>query len=204
MERSRKCKIDGSHCAAMDAIDATEAFSRVHGLDEMSALHLRLLAEELLGLVGGLTEIMDGNYVIEKEGSDYRLTLSVVVQPIGAEAKRRLMNTSSVKKNLLYLGFSGKLRRIADWYARGTQDTAILAHTNDCFLENGLVHYTNYGSKEAQTDWFMSSLMEAVKLEEKARNWDELEHSVLAQLADDVQIGMRYQSVVITVYKKLK
>ena len=51
--------------------------------------------------------------------------------------------------------------------------------------------------------WSLNRYRSAVKEgKAPAENWDELEKSVIARLADDVQIGISGQNVEMVIYKK--
>ena len=69
MTSSAICPVDGSREATAAALREAEQFAEATGLTGKPALHLRLLAEELLGVVNGVTEVRDGSFVIElKDG----------------------------------------------------------------------------------------------------------------------------------------
>lgn len=204
MKTLKKCPIDGSDAATALALDYADDFAWQYEMTGRNAMHLRLMAEELLGVVNGLTEVLDGSFSIEREGNEVRMKLSAQVHPTGEVAEHRLLHSSFSKENVLYKGFTGKLRKVADWYARGNNDTVIAGKgndTSDLFVTGGFADYGDFTNTQTSQDWLLSRVRKNAELEEKAKNWDELEWSVLARLADDVRVGLRFGEVEITVYK---
>ena len=69
--------------AALAQADKMAAFK---GLSGKSALHLRLLAEEMMGMMRSLTGEQEGQFWIEDSDGVYRLHLRVVTRQAGAAA----------------------------------------------------------------------------------------------------------------------
>lgn len=188
MTFSGKCPIDGSRAATSAALWEAERFAEGTGLTGKPILHLRLLTEELLGVVNGLAEVRDGSFVIELEGDEYRLQLSAQTFPIGETAERKLLDASSSGENDLHQGVAGKLRMVVDWYTKGAD------RSNRGAVAGGF-------SDDPTEEWSLVRLRNQRAREKKAQKWDELETSVLTHLADDVRVGLRRDKVVITVHK---
>lgn len=189
MTSSVNCPIDGSWEATMAALREADRFAKETGLTDKQALQLRLLAEELLGVVNGAAKVRDGSFVMEWEDGEYRLCLSARTFPIGEVAERKLLDASSSGENDLHQGVAGKLRMVADWYAKGSDRSA-------CQNVGGSF------SDEASDEWSLARLRNQKAREKKAQKWDALETSILNHLADDVRVGLRREKVTITVLKK--
>ena len=58
--------------AALEQVDKVIAYK---GLSGKNALHLRLLAEEMMGLMRSVTGAREGQFWIEEEDQEYRLHL---------------------------------------------------------------------------------------------------------------------------------
>ncbi len=188
MTSSAICPVDGSREATAAALREAERFAETTGLTGKSALHLRLLAEELLGVVNGVTEVRDGTFVIDLKDGEYRLLLSAQTFPMGEAAERKLLDASSSGENDLHQGVAGKLRMVADWYAKGAD------RSNRGAVAGGF-------SDDPSEEWSLVRLRNQRSREKKAQKWDELETSVLNHLADDVRVGLRRDKVTITVHK---
>ena len=189
MTSSVNCPIDGSWEATMAALQEADRFAKETGLTDKQALQFRLLAEELLGVVNGAAKVRDGSFVMEWEDGAYRLCLSARTFPIGEVAQRKLLDASSSGENDLHQGLAGKLRMVADWYAKGGDRSA-------CQNVGGGF------SEEASDEWSLARLRNQQAREKKAQKWDALETSILNHLADDVRVGLRREKVSITVLKK--
>ena len=115
MKSSAICPVDGSRDATAAALREADKFAKETGLTSKQSLHLRLLAEELLGVVNGVTEVRDGSFTIELRDGEYRLQLSAKTFPVGERAQKKLLDASSTGENILYQGVAGKVRMVADW-----------------------------------------------------------------------------------------
>ena len=166
MTSSAICPVDGSREATAAALREAERFAEATGLTGKPALHLRLLAEELLGVVNGVTEVRDGTFVIELKDGEYRLLLSAQTFPMGEAAERKLLDASSSGENDLHQGVAGKLRMVADWYAKGAD------RSNRGTVAGGF-------SDDPSEEWSLVRLRNQRSREKKAQKWDELETSVL-------------------------
>ncbi len=173
-----------------DAVMAqAEKAAAYRELPARSALHLRLLAEEMMGLMRAVSDDVEGVFWIESEGEHFELHLDVKTQMDGTRRKR-LLSSSTSGKNEANRGFTGKLRAFFEtmeerpWYVTVPLD-----------------------SMDTDMIWTMSTyqqmLQQSVLLQEDgaAEAWDELEKSVLAHLADDIRIGIRGNNVEMTVLK---
>ncbi|MBR2490157.1 MAG: hypothetical protein IKB65_01585 [Ruminiclostridium sp.] len=189
MKSSAICPFDGSLEATAAVLQEADRFAEETGLTGKQSLQLRLLTEELLGMVNGVTKVRDGSFAIELKDGEYRLLLSAETFPVGERAQKRLLDTSSTGENILYQGVAGKVRMVVDWYRQGGDpagrgDSFAGGFHDESFEEWSLVRMRNYAARER-----------------KAAKWDKLEKSVLEHLADDVRVGLRRDKVVITVHK---
>jgi len=186
---SGNCVIDGSRETIMAALQEADRFAKETGLTDKQALQFRLLAEELLGVVNGAAKVRDGSFVMEWEDGAYRLCLSARTFPIGEVAQRKLLDASSSGENDLHQGLAGKLRMVADWYAKGGN-------------RSGHGDVGGGFSDDPSEEWSLARLRNQQAREKKAQKWDALETSILNHLADDVRVGLRREKVSITVLKK--
>ena len=192
MSTSAICPIDGSRGATSAALREADRFAKETGLTGKQALHLRLLTEELLGVLNGVTEVKDGSFVIEQENEEYRLRLSARTFPVGETAQQRLLGASSSGENAFYQGVVGKLRMVADWYSKGARQA-----DQDVYVGAGFASHI-------PEEWSLVRMRNRLAREKKAAQWDELEASILLRLADDVRIGLRSERIAITVFKTFK
>jgi hypothetical protein len=181
-----------------EALDLTEAAAAYEGLSEKDGLHLRLLTEEMLGMLRALTGETDAVFWIEDRGKEFRLHMKTetLMNPVKREA---LLFAATSGRNQAARGIMGKLRDIFEEAMDARGDDPAEGFYEDWRFDAGVsaggnVPPLSYGG------WSLNqyrSHLERTRLEE----WDELERSVVANLADEVQIFIRGGTVEMVIYK---
>ena len=169
------------------------------GLSATDALHLRLLAEEALGLMRSITGEPDGFFWIEDRDDEYELHLQVQAA-LSEDRRARLLSVSSSGKNESAKGLMGRLRAFFDWDS--DEDTAACS---SLFLPDMLE------SSSPMLDWEWSmkryeSILSSRIVQDAPgaqEAWDELEKSVVKNVADDVRVYIRSGTVELVILKKL-
>jgi hypothetical protein len=184
-------------------LEETERAAAYRGLEPKQALRLRLLAEEMTGMLKTLVGDERFRYWIESEGRAFSLHLET--QTIVTRALREaLLKASSSGKNAAAKGFMGRIR---DIFTRmcDTTDSDTLA------VEYGY-SYVDVAGFDASMDmspnamlygWSLREYRSAVEAhrDEEADKWDELERSITAKLADEVKIFIRGNTVEMVIEK---
>lgn len=180
-----------------EALTQTETIAKVKGLSEEDQLRLRLLTEEMMGMLQGLTGEIDAEFFIEEENNNYVLHLSTDTE-MYAEKRRRLVEATTTKRDAAATGISGKLRSLfASMLEPKNAETPSVASLSSL----GVFAPSSSGSGAPM--WTLSEYRDQVqKAENAAEAWDELEKSVVASLADDISIGIRGKCVEMTIHKK--
>lgn len=201
--KSQVCELNGEANEIPAALVETDAFAARCGLTGKTALHLRLLAEELLGMVHGVLDVQNGEFWIESEGRRFCLNLTAHA-PVGEQARARLIGASSDGKDAFHRGVTGKIRQALEWLSGEDAEAAgyySIAPYLDITSEEPNIMLGMVTLPQA-TEWSLQSYRDTVKREKKAEAWDELERSVLSQLSDDIRVGVRTGQVSITVYRE--
>ena len=182
------------------ALGQAEKVAAYKGLSEKDALQLRLLTEEMLGLMRAVTGETEGKFWIEDEDGMYRLHLQVKTR-LNSEERQQLLSVSSTGKNESAKGLMGRLADFFDW---GSDDD-LAAYSSPLLMPDAL----EYSSSPA-LDWewsmmrYENALSARISQDEAAREaWDELEKSVVRHVADDVRVSIRNGVAEITILKKL-
>ena len=169
-------------------------------LSPKSALHLRLLTEEMMGIIRSITGETEGEFWIEDNDDVFQLHLRVNTT-MDSEKRERLLSTSSSGKNESARGFMGRLRNFFDVEA----DADVAASAGPLFS----AMYSDSSTGSA-LDYEWSLLRYQEQLNSRGENdpiareaWDELEKSVVAHVADDVKISIRGRTVEMTIVKKM-
>ena len=172
-----------------------------NGLDKKSTLRLRLLAEEMICMLPQLLIYGKGRFWIENKGSSYELHLSVTPYDMNASDRDKILSVSKSGKNAAVKGIIGKICASVEIML---ENKAKLAVTDP---------YGFYAMGAASIDpitdemaWSLMNYINAFDSEEEKQNrseaWDELEKSIIANLADDVVVGVLNGKVDIVVKKK--
>ena len=187
----------GNMEAVLRQVDAVSAYK---GLSPKSALHLRLLTEEMMGTIRSITGETEGDFWIEDNDDVYQLHFRVETT-MDSEKRERLLSTSSSGKNESARGFMGRLRNFFDIEA----DADVAASAGPLF--SAMYADSSTGSA-LDYEWSMLRYQEQLNIRREgdpiAREaWDELEKSVVAHVADDVKVSIRGRTVEMTIIKKM-
>ena len=185
-------------------LEETERAAAYRGLEPKQALRLRLLAEEMTGMLKTLVGDERFRYWIESEGRVFSLHLET--QTIVTRALREaLLKASSSGKNAAAKGFMGRLREILTTMSESYVPAAV--------AEMGYGYsYVDVIDFDASMDmspnamlygWSLRAYRDAVteNKEKEPEKWDELEKSITAKLADDVKIFIRRNNVEMVIEK---
>ncbi len=166
-------------------------------LSHKQTLQLRLLSEELIGMMHGIL----GGYVCEfylsSEGKDIEIHLNARADfDISAQEKQKLIAASSKGENLAYKGFMGKIRKLLECSVFGGESSLAAA---------GNITFTgiDYDTYMMPDEWSLQRYIQALEQSkaESPREWDELERSIVAKLADDVTVGVHADIANVVIYK---
>lgn len=189
--KSLICPIEGYSWDVERALNEVDGFSRYQGLGARQSENLRLIGEELLGMVGGLLEVQDGRFWIEKDEDDYTVNLAARTI-VGARAKEILDSTS---KNKEYKGFRGLVKKALDQMESMVRDSGAdygMADVDAALAGTAVI-------SEEELLWSLARYSESVERDEKASAWDELELPVLKKFSKDIIISYRNDRVDIKV-----
>ena len=191
-----------SHGARMGAaLEQADKVAAYKGLSMKDALHLRLLTEEMMGLMRSITGEREGIFWIEDEDGEYRLHLQVRTL-LNSEEREQLLAVSSTGKNESAKGLMGRIRDFFDWGS----DEDLATYTSPLLLPDAF-EYTS--SPSLDWEWSMARYENALstQIEQGDQNvreaWDELEKSVVSHVADEVKVSIRSGTVEMIIYKKL-
>ena len=173
-------------------LETADRVAGYYSLPEKSAMYLRLLTEEMMGMVRAIAGEVTGEFWIESEdGKEFALHLKVW-KKMDQKAREQLIAASTTGTNEAHRGFMGKIRA----FFEPLDDMPLLLEM---------------GSGEVRTDltWSMKAYQE--QLEEDVRQnksgakeaWDALERSVVAHVADEVKVRIDGYDVEMTAYKKV-
>ena len=200
--RSDIVKLSGTKADTLEALKEAEGVAGYFQLPRKEAIRLRLLAEELMGMVTALTGTRTAEFWIEndeeKEQDVLRLHLKTETN-MNTELRKSLLSASTSGKNAAAQGFSGKLR---DLFARAVEpeDKYVAEYYAAGWVYNE-AEGPDFGVATANV-WSFNRYRDSLPAEEKESR-DELEKSIIANLADEVKVSIKGGSVEMIVYKKI-
>ena len=165
------------------------------------ALHLRLLTEEMAGMMKSITGATDGCFWIDEENNEYSLHLQVQTR-LSSDKREKLLAASTTGKNESARGLMGRLRDFFDW---GT-DEDFEAFSSPLLLPDMLEQST---SPTLDWEWSMARYERALYTRVEQNDfsakeaWDELEQSVVKNVADDWKVAIRSGCVEMIIIKKI-
>ena len=164
---------------ALRQADLAAAYKQLSG---KQALQLRLLSEEALGMMRSITGEASGQFWIDAEKGAFQIHLSVETD-MSREKRQELLSASTSGKNEAAKGLMGKIRDLFDRVFEG--DTPIF----DSPLMLGVAPQM-FESFTWSLDAYREQLR-AKRSEQGDEAWDELEKSVVANVADDVRVSIQ-------------
>ena len=185
--------------SAAEALELTERIAESIGLKGKDMMRLRLLAEEMLSMVQAIAGDVSADFWIEHRDKD--CTLHLAAKSMLDYGKRQeFLSVSSTGKNAARVGIMEKIRGIFEAGLWGMEESfALQSEYGAGMIGYGALGADDAGMSGAIYSWSMQKYKSDVQ--EDADAWDELEKSIIANIADEVSVGVRRDGVELTVRK---
>lgn len=188
------------------ALILAENFARTVELSTRNSIHLRLLTEEVLGMVHAITGEFKAVFWLEGDAKECRILLKADTL-MDSTKRKELISASSSGKNEAAKGIMGKIRELVEVGMENFDEMGQLQMQYGVNpMAYGNMGLDNDAMSQAMLIWslkrYRESLSEESSEEYYEEAWDELEKSVVANLADDVRVGIRNDKLNLTVIKK--
>ena len=169
-----------------EALRHTEKAAVYKELSPKDSLHLRLLTEEMMGLMRAVTGDVEGSFWIEDEKGAFEVHLKAQTATNFLQ-QEQLLSASTKGRNEAHRGLMGKIRS----FFEPIEGAPML----DLSPDGGYM----------ETSWSLSAYEEKLRREaretrEAMEAWDELEKSVIAHVADEVKVSIRGRDVELIAY----
>ena len=175
-----------------------EKVAEYSGLTHKQGLQLRLLCEEIDGMLPNLIDDFEGELWITYEEGVCKVNVSIKIPEFNTDKKEELIGIAKNKKNAAAVGIVGKIRSaIENFFLNSDSMGALDMSIGACYLPAGYGDVVDYSYL-----WSLEQYRFTVNKEEKTEDWDELEKSVIASVADDVIVGVKGSRADITIVKK--
>lgn len=196
--KSNVCKIENGTRDLEAILKESERVAEYNGLSHKQALQLRLLCEEIDGMLPNIVDDFEGELWIDFEDGVCKVNVSVQFPEVNADKKAELISIAKDQKNAAAVGIVGKIRNaIENFLLDEDMMTAVTISTRPYSLATGYSDGVDYDYL-----WRLEEYRNSVKKEEQVEAWDELEKSVIASVADDVIVGVRGKRAEIVITKK--
>ncbi len=187
----------------IDSINVlAEKAAAYSGLDEKQRLKLMLLCEELVEMLPNLLLYGKGEFWIETNGSSFEIHSVVEADDLLSSMDREdILKISSTGKNAAAVGIMNKIKIAAEVMLANYALTSGVS--GDVTYDAPPLDFIEMGAYQDPVgysdEWSLLAYKKKAKTE--AAKWDELERSIIANLADDVTVGIIGGKVEITIKK---
>ena len=188
------------------ALELTERTGAYCGLDAKATLRLRLLSEELIELIRSMGKDIHGDFWLETNDNNIEIHLKTLMD-MDLQTKKELLSVSTSGKNEAAKGIIGKIREmIASVTLPDDPETGAMAKQALGLMALGSQMGSYYGGAYS---WSLSSYTASI---EKAYGSDinandakdELEKSIVANLADEIKVNIVESDVEVIIFKSFK
>ena len=184
-----------------EALKEVDKVADYKGLSHKNALHLRLLTEEMMGLMRSITGETEGRFWIEDQDNVYELHLQTTTRMTTLK-REKLLSAATSGKNESAKGFMGHVR---DFFDRGADED--IASMGSPLLMAGA--FEKSSTPALDWEWSMTRYQDELRPNIQRQDaaalaaWDELEKSVVARVADDVKVSIKGRTAEVTIVKKI-
>lgn len=196
--KSNVCKIDKGLKNLTGILKECEKVAIYNELNHKQALHLRLLCEELDGMLPKIIDDFKGDIWFEFEEKVCKINIAIEFAEFSAAKKKELINVAKNKKNAAVTGIVSKIRSALEDFFLTEENFLVYESTPGIYnMATGYSEVLDYSYF-----WSLDQYRNNVKkTKEQAAN-DELEKSIVASLADDVIVGVKGKKANIIIVKK--
>ena len=195
--KSDICKLSSSKESLVALLAETEKAATYSNLGKKEAGRLRLLAEELVGMLPELLKFSDGEFWVGCNGKNFELhTVLNPKESLTDERREKLLSISSSGRNAAAVGIMAKIKLAVEFMMIDYEKNATELPLDYGFYHDGLGNVSYFSANS----WSLVTYR-AKANSEKGEKWDELEKSIIANVADDVLVGIQGKKVEIIVKK---
>ncbi len=195
--------IDNNGIGADFALTEVERFAGDAELSPKGRIHIRLLTEELLGMVRTIGGEFESKFWVEGNSSCTEIHLSAKMK-MSLQKREELLKVSTSGKNAAYSGVMDRIKEEMEIYLLSLEEGAEDSVGVDYGVDDLIGFDSKYEYKTPQ-DWKLSEYKGSVERQrdsERIAEWDQLEKSIVANLADEVSVGIRGDRVEVVITKK--
>ena len=193
--KSNVCKICNGTLDLDAILKESEKVAVYNQLNEKQTLQLRLLCEEVDGMLPNIIDEFCGDFWIDFEDGVCKINVAIEFDEFTANKKKELIKIAKNKKNAAATGIMGKIRS-------ALEDLFLDSEMNKTYDMARLFNVANENcfGVDYSYMWSLKQYKQVVKKEEK--EWEELEKSIITTIADDVIVGVKGRCANIVIIKQ--
>ena len=201
-----KILISSKNMVITEALDRVDRDIRELEIAHKDGMHLRLIAEETLGMLKAMAGDYSALVWIEQDGREASVNITAKADKMDREAKKEILSVSSSGKNASSKSFMSK---IGDFIEKTLTDREEAIGLFDNY-DSGIIDFSPADGEQGDMmrawslDHYRRSLREegpADAVKEEVR--DILEKSIVASLAKDVIVGVKKENVEMKIIMEL-
>jgi len=188
MVRSRKLMVNQKQKRLQVALETAEEFAQEMKLDRKHTVRLRLLTEETMGMLKEMTGEYRASLWFEGQDDVCELHLDLETD-MDAKKKEEILSVSTSGKNEAAHGFMGRIRNMVEDLMYGLTDSDMMTDDDDYVWTLDRYREEMKNDSVDEDPWVRGTA-------------DELERSIVANVADDILVGVSNNSVEMTIRMK--
>ena len=204
---SKKMTVGQENELIAGVLKETERFVHKAGYTGKMALHINLLVEEVLSMVRTPTGDFFASFWLESDEEECRIYVDAVAD-VDWDRKQEFL---SLSKNHKKKPEKGIMAKIGGFFEKLLNPQEGGENARDAFGFYGQMYFAGFSEdvmmNQSPATWSLSEYKKA--LSETLKNgsgaedaWDELEKSIIANLADDVIVRVKDDRVTMIIVKK--
>lgn len=195
--KSNVCRINKGTKDLAAILKESEKVAVYNELSHKQTLQLRLICEEIDGMLPKIIDDFDGDFWIEFEKGVCKVIASIKFAEFSIEKKEELIKIAKNSKNAAAVGITGKIRSfVEDMLLDDVNIPSYSIYSESMCIATSFGEDMNYPYM-----WTLENYKNNTK-KEKEEAWDELEKSVIASVADDIVVGVKGKRADIIITKK--
>lgn len=195
--KSNVCKIENGTKDLAAILEESERVAEYNGFTHKQTLQLRLICEEIDGMLPNIIDDFEGKLWIEYDEGVCKVNVAIKIPEFNLDKKEDLIAIAKNKKNAAAVGIVGKIRSAIENFFLDEEPVATFDASFGAFYEIGYTGYVDYSCL-----WTLEQYRSTINQIAQNEEWDELEKSVIACVADDVIVGVKGKQAHITIVKK--
>ena len=195
--KSNVCRINKGTKDLVAILRESEKVAVYNELSHKQTLQLRLICEEIDGMLPKIIDDFEGDFWIEFEEGVCKVIASIKFAEFSVGKKEELISIAKNNKNAAAVGIAGKIRSFVEDML--LDDVNIPTHS---IYAESMCIATSFGEDmNYPYVWTLENYRNNAKKEQED-SWDELEKSVIASVADDIVVGVKGKKADIIITKK--